>query len=222
MRTSQTMPRPEGSSRAGRCLFSARTVITSTQRDVILSAARVALSSRRGSLADQITRAEKPDAAAIPRGRRPRGAAPPAPLPEQAHPELEFFNGLGGFARGRARVSRSARARTADAGAHGSMSSPMRGSDAWYRSRARDAPGQPTARRTGSPPGQTTPSAIHPARCSMSATRRPAISGAQRPSRSARIMVTTWRATAADTPGPSMTRMASRSSCSSSCLLTIP
>ena len=68
-------------------------------RILLQAAARAVLLSRRGSLADQVLRLE----------RQP-GVVPPAlprqprePLPAEvsvARPELEFFNGLGGFAAG--------------------------------------------------------------------------------------------------------------------------
>ncbi len=71
--------------------------MTAGQRDVLQAAARVALSSRHGPLADQVLRAERGETATvIPRARRAAAAAPPgAPA---ARPPLEFFNGLGGFA----------------------------------------------------------------------------------------------------------------------------
>jgi cyclic beta-1,2-glucan synthetase len=67
-------------------------------RTLLQAAARAVLLSRRGSLADQVLRLE-----------RPYRIVPPAPPPLLAatrpevvapRPELEFFNGLGGFAEG--------------------------------------------------------------------------------------------------------------------------
>ena len=69
--------------------------LTAGQRDALLTAARIVLSSRRGTLAEQLTRASRPDVAPIVRRRRadpPTTAAAPPPL------ALEHFNGLGGFA----------------------------------------------------------------------------------------------------------------------------
>ncbi|HEU4919698.1 MAG TPA: glucoamylase family protein [Candidatus Limnocylindrales bacterium] len=65
-------------------------------RTLLTSVARAVLLSRRGTLADQVIRLERPEAPAPP-------APPPAPKLVAApagrpRPELEFFNGLGGFA----------------------------------------------------------------------------------------------------------------------------
>ncbi|HEX9421576.1 MAG TPA: hypothetical protein VGA81_21140, partial [Methylomirabilota bacterium] len=71
--------------------------ITPPQRDALLTAARAVLSSRHGTLAEQITREHRADAPppAVPR-RSPVSKQPPdLPLPR---PDLELWNGLGGFA----------------------------------------------------------------------------------------------------------------------------
>ncbi len=70
--------------------------ITPQQRDVLQSAARAVLLSRRGSLAEQVGRAQRSETAAVtaPR-RRPGVKRPPDLFPPP--PELEFGNGLGGF-----------------------------------------------------------------------------------------------------------------------------
>jgi cyclic beta-1,2-glucan synthetase len=65
-------------------------------RTLLTSVARAVLLSRRGTLADQVIRLERPEASAPP-------TPPPAPKRAAAsvvrpRPELEFFNGLGGFA----------------------------------------------------------------------------------------------------------------------------
>ena len=69
--------------------------ISAEDRTLLQAAARAVLLSRRGTLADQVIRLERP----VPRASRhaargtggdERGAGP--------RPELEFFNGLGGFA----------------------------------------------------------------------------------------------------------------------------
>ncbi len=64
-------------------------------RVLLQSAARAVLLSRRGSLADQVTRLDQPDRKARPPSaiRSKRSSVEPAVL----RPELEFFNGLGGF-----------------------------------------------------------------------------------------------------------------------------
>jgi cyclic beta-1,2-glucan synthetase len=94
VRTSQSAlpaaPAPRGS------VFIVRAdYITSPQRDVLQSAARAVLLSRRGTLAEQVmrVRAEAVPAAAArrkPAARRPPDVAAPPPA-------LEFGNGLGGF-----------------------------------------------------------------------------------------------------------------------------
>jgi cyclic beta-1,2-glucan synthetase len=72
-------------------------LMTVSQRDVLLAVARAVLLSRRGTLAEQVVRAERADTIprSVPRAM-PKGAdlaSPPA-----APADLEFFNGLGGFA----------------------------------------------------------------------------------------------------------------------------
>jgi cyclic beta-1,2-glucan synthetase len=63
---------------------------------LLTSVARVVLSAERGSIVEQIDRAAKAQAPTQPRSR-PLVAGVGAPSPG-ARPELEFFNGLGGFA----------------------------------------------------------------------------------------------------------------------------
>ncbi len=63
---------------------------------LIQSAARIVIPARRGNLAEQIRRI--PDATTKPPGTDPKKITPtPASPPIQARPELEFFNGFGGF-----------------------------------------------------------------------------------------------------------------------------
>jgi cyclic beta-1,2-glucan synthetase len=70
--------------------------LSGDDRTLLQSAARAVLLSRRGSLVDQVTRLERPE----------RIARPPAPVqstkpssdPSVPRRDLEFFNGLGGFA----------------------------------------------------------------------------------------------------------------------------
>jgi cyclic beta-1,2-glucan synthetase len=72
--------------------------VSDLDRTLLQTAARAVLLSRRGSLADQVTRLERtekiPPRTAQPT-TRPSRSAPAEPLPD-----LEFFNGLGGFAEG--------------------------------------------------------------------------------------------------------------------------
>ncbi len=72
--------------------------LSAEDRTLVLTAARAVLLSRRGSLADQVIRLERPDRSAPALPSRPTPVPPPV---EEAltRPDLEFFNGLGGFAR---------------------------------------------------------------------------------------------------------------------------
>jgi len=65
---------------------------------LLQTAARVVLLSRRGTLAEQVTRVAEPQVATVPSVPHAPAPAPREPLPPE--PGLEFFNGLGGFADG--------------------------------------------------------------------------------------------------------------------------
>ena len=96
VQTSQSMPHPNGSESQGKVFTLRADTVTAAQRDVLEGAARVALSSRRGTLAEQVARAQRADAApAAPGPISP--AVTSAPETSEPHPELEFYNGLGGF-----------------------------------------------------------------------------------------------------------------------------
>ncbi|HXH62839.1 MAG TPA: protein ndvB, partial [Gemmatimonadales bacterium] len=97
VRTSQSVPPREGAPESGRVFIVRGDRVTATQRDALESAARVALSSRRGPLAAQVARAHRPDVARVIAARTPAADAPPADAGEPA-PDREFFNGMGGFA----------------------------------------------------------------------------------------------------------------------------
>jgi cyclic beta-1,2-glucan synthetase len=73
--------------------------ISPEDRTLLQAAARAVLLSRRGSLADQVIRLERPADRTSPPAAPPisRPTRSEAPVPR---PELEFFNGLGGFADG--------------------------------------------------------------------------------------------------------------------------
>ncbi len=72
-------------------------LVSAETRSLLQSVARAVLFSRRGSLFKQIQRLEESEAAGRPLPRRsPNNATPKAMLPPL---ELEFFNGLGGFAK---------------------------------------------------------------------------------------------------------------------------
>lgn len=96
VQTSQSMPHPGWSEFKGKVFTLRSDAVTATQRDVLEGAARVALSTRRGTLAQQVARAQRANAvpATIPHPISPAASAPE--ISEQ-HPELEFYNGLGGF-----------------------------------------------------------------------------------------------------------------------------
>ena len=70
--------------------------IPPADRVLLQTAARAVLLSRRGSLAEQLTRVPQPEVATAPSVRREKEPALREPLPRE--PDLEFFNGLGGFA----------------------------------------------------------------------------------------------------------------------------
>jgi cyclic beta-1,2-glucan synthetase len=72
--------------------------ITAPQREACLAVARAVLSSRRGTLAEQMTRAQRADAAPVAQRRWP-ASTKSAPNAAVLPPDLERFNGLGGFAR---------------------------------------------------------------------------------------------------------------------------
>ena len=67
-------------------------------RSLLQTVARAVLLSRRGTLAEQLTRVPQPEVATSSPLRRAAESPRREPLPGE--PELEFFNGLGGFADG--------------------------------------------------------------------------------------------------------------------------
>jgi cyclic beta-1,2-glucan glucanotransferase len=97
VRTSQSMPRMEGSELQARVFTLRADRLTAAQRDVLESAARVELSSRRGTLAAQVARAYRPDTAPVTVARPFPAPVTAAAVPAAPQPELEFFNGVGGF-----------------------------------------------------------------------------------------------------------------------------
>jgi cyclic beta-1,2-glucan synthetase len=66
-------------------------------RALLQSIARVALIARRGHIADQLAQIPPPAVRTLP--RRAPISVPPLPPPARAPRKLEFFNGLGGFAK---------------------------------------------------------------------------------------------------------------------------
>ena len=72
--------------------------LSAEDRTLLQTAARAIVLSRGGSVANQVIRQERPEwTAPTPRAAGMPGAGAEAPAPR---PELEFFNGLGGFADG--------------------------------------------------------------------------------------------------------------------------
>src|ERR1019366_1307347 len=90
VRTSTSMPRPEGFEFHGRVFTLRADRMTAAQRDVLESVARVDLSSRRGTLAEQVARAHRADAAPVTAPRPRQATAASAPETTEPHPELEF------------------------------------------------------------------------------------------------------------------------------------
>ena len=98
MRTSQSTLAHEGHAGHGGVYILRGDRLSMEDRTLLQAAARAVLLSRRGSLADQVIRLERPlrnARSAPPPDVRPTRSEPAAP-----RPELEFFNGLGGFAKG--------------------------------------------------------------------------------------------------------------------------
>ncbi|MGO4333938.1 glucoamylase family protein [Labrys sp. KB_33_2] len=97
VRSSQSRPRL-GDAHANGSVHVLRTDLMSAEaRSLLHAAARVVLHARRGPIADQVGRFW-PQAAVPSHGRRTK-ATIPLGLSQPAAPELEFFNGLGGFDR---------------------------------------------------------------------------------------------------------------------------
>jgi cyclic beta-1,2-glucan synthetase len=95
VRTSQSVGPHEGHEPHGNVYILRMDRMTQPQRDVLQAAARVVLSSRRGTLAEQLARAQRPETApAAPSWRPATKSAPETPI---TPPALELFNGFGGF-----------------------------------------------------------------------------------------------------------------------------
>ncbi|MEA2632249.1 MAG: hypothetical protein QOE66_2468, partial [Chloroflexota bacterium] len=98
VRTSQSILVQEGHPGRGGVYIVRGDRLSAEDRTLLQSAARAVLLSRRGSLADQVIRLERPTRNAPP--VPPPQVRPPHIAPAGPRPELEFFNGLGGFAAG--------------------------------------------------------------------------------------------------------------------------
>jgi len=99
VRASQAQHADDGSRGA---VFTLRTdLVPLPARELLQSAARVVLLGRRGSLSEQLVRLDRPGAPTVMVSPKPVAARAPIEPPEMAppaRPELEFFNGAGGFA----------------------------------------------------------------------------------------------------------------------------
>ena len=97
-RTSQSRPQIGADPAHGGVFVLRADLISVETRARLLAMARAALLAGRGTLSEQLNRLQAEDTAAPPPPRR----APPAGVPRSVAvpPDLEFFNGLGGFAAG--------------------------------------------------------------------------------------------------------------------------
>ncbi len=95
VRTSQSRRREEGHDPYGRVFILRADLVSTEDRSLLQTAARAVLLSHRGTLIEQVVRQQRSEAAAVLlSGRLP--TTKPDVLPPR--PDLEFFNGLGGFA----------------------------------------------------------------------------------------------------------------------------
>jgi cyclic beta-1,2-glucan synthetase len=98
VRTSRSLLVPDAPEGRGRVHVLRGDHLSEADRTLLLSAARAVLLSRHGTLADQVIRLERPERVvpSLPPVPAAGSAADQEPTPR---PELEFFNGLGGFAK---------------------------------------------------------------------------------------------------------------------------
>ena len=97
VRSSQSRPRFDTELAHGAVYTLRADLMNHATRDLLHAAARVVLVARRGPIQDQLD--HLPILAPLPLAPLPLKALPATPLQHPySHPELEFFNGLGGFA----------------------------------------------------------------------------------------------------------------------------
>jgi cyclic beta-1,2-glucan synthetase len=95
IRTAQSRRDEDGTRRGA--VFSLRSdLLLAPICDLLQTAARAIFVARRGTLTDQLARLREPDP--VPRRRTRVTAKPPQDTAARTMPQLEFFNGLGGFA----------------------------------------------------------------------------------------------------------------------------
>jgi len=95
-RTSQSVAQSRVGASAGRVFVVRADLVAPESRALLGAVARAVLVGHRGRLADQLERA--PDVAVVPRSAPKLIPAEPWPEMAATAPDLEFFNGLGGFA----------------------------------------------------------------------------------------------------------------------------
>ena len=96
VRTSQSSPLPGTEFRPGRVFLLRADLIAAETKALLTSVARVVLAAQRGRLFDQLERVLEPVEPVKAGSKRTAVRLMP---PARAIPELELFNGLGGFAR---------------------------------------------------------------------------------------------------------------------------
>ncbi|HVT38724.1 MAG TPA: hypothetical protein VHE78_06760 [Gemmatimonadaceae bacterium] len=115
VRASQSTMLHHGDDARGRVYVLRADQLTPAQRDVLQAAARAVLSSRAGTLTEQIARGHRADALPPAPPRRRPAVRQPATAPA-SRPSLEYFNGIGGFdADGREYVTLLAQAESTPA-----------------------------------------------------------------------------------------------------------
>ncbi|MBI2720242.1 MAG: glycosyl transferase [Rhizobiales bacterium] len=96
VRTLQSRPQASGESPQGSVFVQRADLIPGETRALLASVARIVLVAQRGNLFDQLDRIAETSLAARPLPKRVFTS--PAPVTPPSLPDLEFFNGLGGFA----------------------------------------------------------------------------------------------------------------------------
>jgi cyclic beta-1,2-glucan synthetase len=97
VRMNQSMPKLASDDSRGAVFVLRADLVAPEVRDLLQAAARAVLHGNGGTLAEQINRARDRMPGSAPPARRPSPAQPQEPaLPR---PNMEFFNGLGGFAK---------------------------------------------------------------------------------------------------------------------------
>ena len=180
VRTSQSRPQIGADGARGAVFVLRADLVPAATRALLLATARAVLVGRRGTLAEQLARPR--EAAAVPpppKRVRAADATPAAPVQQ-----LEFFNGLGGFAAdGREYVTILGAGQSAPAPWINVVANPAFGFQVAAEGSGYTWSG--SAARTSSRRGRTTRSPTGRARCSTCATRTRASCGGRRPIRSA-------------------------------------